>query len=331
MGIRDLHKNLLHINSITPIELNKITRNSIIFYDFGGLFYSLLNVSNSDEDFLNNIKNVIDRKNDFLLKENKFIVYFVDSGYIKIKQDERAKRSKTINTMNNSYIQKIFSEKRQSTVLKMCLNELGSTNDNTFSLHVENRFDDSQWNKFIDEIMTQQVVFIKVNNFDAEFGCVMMAKQFYRYLTIWPIILSHDQDTIGLALFNQPKDIEAPIIYKQQYQLVKSTKLSRLITFLTLIMNGSEYVKPIVGVKCTTKFIDELDTSFLESETWFDFDWSADSEIINQSLLRLIREIYVVKLKTRNICLYKDLVVYITEIMMKAKKFLNLDLGLFDG
>ena len=96
-------------------------------------------------------------------------------------------------------------------------------------------------------------------------------------------------------------------------------------------MNGSEYVKPIVGVKCTTKFIDELDTSFLESETWFDFDWSADSEIINQSLLRLIREIYVVKLKTRNICLYKDLVVYITEIMMKAKKFLNLDLGLFDG
>lgn len=326
MGIKDLCKNLTHIEGISGVDLSRITRNSIIFYDFGGLFYSILSVSTSDEDFLFNLTRSITQKNDNLLKEKMLAIYFIDSGHIKIKEEERAKRSKTISESSNKYVNQIFAEKRQTMVMRTSLEKLGSTHENTFNLNLTDNYTENDWNRYIDQIIKYDQVFIKVNNFDAEFGCVMLAKEFYRHLTIWPIMLSHDQDTIGLSVFNQPRDQEVPIIYKYEYKIVKSNARTRLITFLTLIMNGSEYVKPLAGIACTPTFIDKLDWSYYESEKWFDFDMTKD---VKSGIVHLIREIYQIKLGTFLVSFGPDDINTINSVVDKALRYLNLDIRFF--
>jgi hypothetical protein len=331
MGIKDLCKNLTYIDGISSVDLNKITRNSIIFYDFGGLFYSILSVSVSDEDFLHNLTRSINQKNEYLLKEKVLAIYFVDSGHIKIKEAERAKRSKTISESSNKYVNQVFAEKRQSSVMRTCLERLGSNHDNTFNLNLTDHFKDDDWNRYIDQITKYDHVFIKVNNFDAEFGCVMVAKEFYRYLTIWPIMLSHDQDTIGLSVFNQPKDQEVPIIYKYEYKIVKSSRRTRLITFLTLMMNGSEYVKPLSGISCTPTFIDKINWSYYDSDEWFDFDMTKDVKTIQSCLVHMIREIYQIKLGTFLVSFNSNDTNIIYSVVDKTLKYLSLDITFFSG
>lgn len=328
MGIKDLCKNLVHINGLESVELNKISRNSIIFYDFGGLFYSILAVSDSDSDFLNKLANNIDYKNRYLLKEQTQIIFFIDSGTIQIKEKERMKRRGAISQSKNPYMTNLFAEKKHYNVLNKALEMLGATDDSTFTMRLDDNFTEEDWDRYIDTVIKYNVAFIKVMNFDAEFGCVMFAKQIYRHLTIWPTIMSNDQDTIALVIFNQPPDIEVPVLYQSEYKIIKSTRRTKLITFLSLIMNGSEYIKPISGVQCTPTFIDKINWSYYDSDKWFDFDMNNESKAI--CMPQLIRDIYRIKHGNVILSFTQDEINTLNNIIVKAIEYLSLDLKFFN-
>lgn len=226
MGLNNLNKILRKYNLLTPIDpVNLGTHLCIDLNCF--LYQSTYNTSNYPE-FINKVMYILYAPLKYFTKPQLYI--YLDYGRIIIKDKLREQRKEHIkrylreNDYAPFYDNKIEIIDKVTKDIKRYLNEDGIFNKIIFTNE--------------DEV-----------NMDAEYKMVKDAKDEFWNKDIYPVFYSNDQDIVYLLGRNQKRS--SIVIQKSkghQYWMLRDNILTSKICLLTLMFEGNDYIKGLLGV-----------------------------------------------------------------------------------
>lgn len=280
MGIKDLF-NLMCENNVLEVVHN-LPSNAHYFVDFNSFFYAAMYHITLDVEVEMFPDIVADKLSAYLTPRT---VYCIDSGRIKMKDEERTvRRSKKIRPIDQIILDnRVKFEKEIFRIL----------NIKNITSH---KYSDDH-DKFVSSLnnMTESIA-VYTEQFDAEYGMVVFGSRIDSDV----VYVSNDQDMIALVSINSPQSV---MIYNNKILQASSFRIkedlasqltAKLITFTALICNKSDYFSGLEQISAGT---------FLRNNSYpFDFSIRAQStsnEILpaNEQLLNSL--IDAIKIENR--------------------------------
>ena len=261
MGIKNLFNNLYESRCIT---LKQIPPNKLLVFDFNIFFHKF---ASSIESMLH-IIDLYSKTAEFFLKEiQRFkaeykVILFIDKGEIKKKIETRNKRKdfypikQEILHDSDKHIKKclIYTKYILKNRNRMWnYNDIFDNNNPTVIYNEIEVNDTETFNKldeFIDsKLELEDIVVIYTNNFDAEYAISKLCTCNDKFVPV-----SNDQDIIALSIMNN----NYVFVYNNKPYYVNDVSRAKIITYLTFLINSSDYFYGIYGIACHIDFINKI-------------------------------------------------------------------------
>lgn len=284
MGIKSLHNNLLQTGAIRSCRMRDATT---VVFDFNIIFHKIASTITK----LSKIKKLYKRVAKYILSHAECqlrYILFIDKGSITRKCREQAKRL-------DVYPVKQAIMRNASTHINLCIQfleflietDLEDPRYSDFEAYLEgvtgtmchridlNPMDLKRFDEFSQEIhqCTNRIVTVFCHRFDAEFAMCKLCASISTYLP-----MSSDQDMVALATVNHIKYF----IYERICYKVRDQQLAILVTYLTILINHSDYFDGIYGIACHERFL----SNYIKDKPGFISDMQPDL-IAQRSALEL--------------------------------------------
>jgi hypothetical protein len=244
MGLKNLNKVLINYDLYNIIDPKKCENlGSYIFIDLNCILYQCTYNTLNYEEFSHKVIYTLEKPLKYFISPQLHI--YLDYGIIEIKEKLRNKR----NVSNKKYLKNTdyieFYDDRILIIEKI-----------TKDIH-----DYFNLKKIYTRIIYTNET---LPNMDAEYKMIKDAKDKYWCNNIFPVFYSNDQDVVYLLARNQIKD--SIIIQKTKdiklvehmFWELKYSELTCKISLLTLMFEGNDYIKGLIGITSEVLIVKKL-------------------------------------------------------------------------